>query len=210
MLKYFVILAFAALILMSASTPSIADTYYGNSDAYDLNFYIIVDQSAIEDEQWNDIEPPENVLMNAYKYVSAYKAGLPFHYEENRDSLQITWQIEGFSDTLDYIGYEPVDNCYRFDFSFPVAPHNGDDQESFQGHGVDGDQNIAYARAWALDDALGDAVRAAIIEKYMESDEDIWGAVDGRIVWFDIIQEMRDPDSGNYVVDVNAWIVFDE
>lgn len=178
-----------------------------------VDFPIIVNSSAIEREIWDDTTPPESVLLNAYKVGSGFLKGIPFHYERNRDNLVITWQIEDVPDEIEYSGYSRVDDGYRFDFTIwvPSDTYTTSVQgTSYMGHGVDGDESPAYARVFSLEEALGEAVRTAITMTYNRNNKPVPGILDGRIMWYEINHEGRDPDSGDYVMDIEAWISFDE
>ncbi|HEX9744738.1 MAG TPA: hypothetical protein VGB30_04865 [bacterium] len=201
---------FPAILLMSGGQALSQDT--GRSLADVISFPIIMEQSAVAFETYSQTDPPDNVLLNAYKVASGYLAGIPFHYERSREKCIITWQIEEVPDDLSYEGYERVQGSLQFNFQFTM-PSEIKNQvtggESYEVKGSDGDDSLALARAYAINDALSEAVNSFLYSHYTENNETIPGIVDGRIAWHEITDERRDPISGEYVVELKAWVTVD-
>jgi hypothetical protein len=178
-----------------------------------VEFFIIRDPVSLTLEQWDEVVAPDPVRLSAYQVASGFLAGIPFHFERNRDRLSITEQVDRVVRELEYLGYSREDSCYRFDFACWIPSERYSEARSgriHQGHGVSGEQNLAIARESARKDAMEEAIREAFRVAYTERNEPLPGTIEGRITWYEITHEGRDPDSGDYVVDINAWIQITE
>jgi hypothetical protein len=174
-----------------------------------VDFFVMVDPLSIALETWDDTNPPDTVKMAAYEVASGFLAGVPFHFEANRDRITITQQVDRVAQDLEYKDLDYVEDCIQFNYTVLVpndissAARNG---KSYQGHGVSQQDDIAAARDEAWKQALDEAIRAALSEAYIRQNKPLPGYVDGRIAWYEISSEDRDPESGDYVVDLVAWL----
>jgi len=172
-------------------------------------FHLIYDPLELAFENWDDTNPPDTVKLDAFRIASGYLMGFVFHYEKSRDIIRVFEQVEVYSDQLEYLGYTMENSNYRFDYicmvptSHWLSARSG---KAFQGHGESGYEDDPRARREARNKALDDAIRAYVRDKYVRQGQPIPGVVDGRVKWFDINNELRDPDSGSYIMDVTAWI----
>jgi len=174
-----------------------------------VQFSVIVDPLSIALETWDSNNPPDSVKITAYKMASGFLAGIPFHFERNRNRLSVIEQVDKVSNTMRLTDVTEVEGCLKFDFIVEVpesVAKLAKSGESYKGHGISEEKNLALARENARKEALTEAVRAAITENYTRRNKLIPGVLDGRIAWYEITNEGRDPDSGDYIVDIEAWI----
>ncbi len=178
-----------------------------------IDFFLLYDPLELAFEEWDDTDPPDTVKLDAYRVASGYLNGFPFHYEKNRDRITLFQQVDQVASELEFVGYIRETTHYRFDFTCAIpagtylSARTGD---FYQGHGVSGDESDLVARREAKRLALEEVIRAALTAEFIDNYELIPGVVDGRITWYDIDNEGRDFESGNYVMDVTAWISFEE
>lgn len=207
---------FAAVVLCIAlaRTPSTAQDETPISTNFRVDFTLVYSALGLAFDPWNDEEPPSRVRLDAYRVASGFLAGIPFHFERNRDRLSIFEQVDDATEEMEFKGHrQDILDYYFFDYTVWVpsatydAAHKGN---SVHGHGVSDLEDMAEARSEARMEALEEVVRSAIRSKYTESNELIPGTIDGRIMWYDVDTDGVDPESGSYVFDVTAWVSFDE
>jgi len=180
-----------------------------NEDGERVEFSLYFDTLSLALESWTPDHPPDIVRLDAYKAASGFLAGIPFHYEAGRDRINITEQVDEVADKLEFLGFEDMSGYVRFDYSVTVPAEiasNARKGDISPGHGVSDEENFAVARESARLMALDEAIRTAISVNYIRQNKPIPGIIDGRIAWYNITNEGRDPESGLYVVDVEAWV----
>jgi hypothetical protein len=178
-----------------------------------VSFHLLYDPLDLAFETWDDTEAPDTVKLDAFRIASGYLLGFPFHYERSRDIVTVYEQLEVVTDELQYLGYSEENSYYRFDFVCLVPTDHWTEARSgqaYQGHGESGNEDDPEAIKEAKDNALEEAIRAYIKSQYTDRELPIPGVVDGRIRWFDVNNEMRDSESGSYIMDITAWIESEE
>lgn len=178
-----------------------------------IDFSLTFSSLQLSLETWDNEEEPDSVKIEAYKRASGYLAGIPFHYERNRERMTIIEQVDEYADDLEYTGYRTVDAGYfEFDYTLelPSSIHNrATAGSSVQGHGSSDLEDLAPAREAARIDALKSAARAAIRAEFTEQNKPIPGIIDGRIMWYEVIADEVDSENGLYVYDIEAWVDLD-
>lgn len=179
-----------------------------------IDFTLVFSSLQLLLDTWDDENEPDIVKIEAYKRASGYLAGIPFHYEHNRNRMTIIEEAGRIADDLEYSGYRSeLAGYYQFDYTLWLPSsvyeqaHRG---SSVQGHGVSDLEDSVAAREDARLNALRSAARNAIRTEYTEKNKPIPGVVDGRIMWHEIIVDETDPDNGYYVYDITAWIKISE
>jgi hypothetical protein len=205
--KLFPAFILALLLLIPGGHPS-ARALTGE-DGERVEFSLYIDPLSLAFENWTPDRPPDIVRLDAYKVASGFLAGIPFHYEASRDKISITEQVDEAADKLEFLSVDDMSGYYRFNYAVTVPAEiasNAREGSSSPGHGVNDDESVASARESARLTALDEAIRAAIAVNYIRQNKPIPGVIDGRITWYNITNEGPDPESGFYVVDVDAWV----
>lgn len=211
--KLLVLIIIAGLMFVQIPSTAQDDDEEVQTDRR-VDFTLLYSSLELALESWDEEEPPDFVRLDAYRRASGFLSGIPFHYERNRDRLNIIEQVDEVADELqlnrcrtDEPGY------YYFDYAIWVPSdtyENAKKGTGFEGHGESVLENIADARRQARKDAFEQAFRAALREHYTENNQIIPGTVDGRITWYEIETDEVDFESDTYVVDLTAWISITE
>ena len=209
------ILALIFILLIQAPSNAqlrISDNTPGSIIIVEFSVYFTSLQLALD--TWDDEKEPDSVKIAAYKRASGYLAGIPFHYENNRQRMTINEQVDEYAnEELAYNGYERTDSGYfQFDYTLSVSSdiYNASRRGNpVQGNGISDLEEEVPAREDARLDALRNAARAAIRAEYTEKNKPVPGIVDGRIMWNDIVDDQVDPESGLYTYNIEAWVVLD-
>jgi len=202
------------LVLVGLIGPARSQIEIPDESADTIEFMLIYSSFDLAFDVWTDTEPPDTVILDAYAVASGFLAGIPFHYERNRDRLTIIEQVDAASDSLVFKGHSILDGGYlRFDYELDVKQSDFQDAttgSSYAGHGSCELAALDEARDEARMSAFEEAIRTAITETYTRRNQPIPGVLDGRISWHEIVRDERDPETGNYIFDINAWVKFDE
>ena len=175
-----------------------------------VEFSLYYDPLSLALESWSETKAPDSVKMEAYKAASGFLAGVPFHFEANRNKITITEQVNEVARDLKYLGTSTVEDCRGFNYAITVPSDRvakARTYKSYPGHGLGDEESLAPARESARKQALDEAIRAAMSEAYLRQSKPMPGMLDGRITWYEITNEGRDRESGSYFVDLNAWIL---
>ena len=206
-LKYVILLS-SIIVLFLAPTVGRAQLPT-DAPKETVNFYVVFDSLSLALDTWDAANPPESVKMAAYEVASGFLAGVPYHYKANRDRVSIIQQVDKVANDLKYIGESEESGCVKFQYSVDIPSDTVDSAKigkSYQGKGESDDDNLAVARDAALKEALGDAVKTAISEAFIQKNNPLPGVLDGRITWYEITSEGRDDRGHAYNVEVNAWV----
>jgi hypothetical protein len=117
--------------------------------------------------------------------------------------------VDEVAKDLQFVGTSSIEDCTRFDFAIFVPSQTVDTAQmgaGLQVHGESDEDNLAVARETARKQAMDEAVRTAISQAYLRQNKPLPGSLDGRISWYEISNEGRDPDSGTYTVDMTVWV----
>lgn len=208
------LLFFAIIGLLALQFHSVAQEELPVSSSSKLDFIVAFSDLELAFESWDENKAPDTVRLVAYRVASGFLAGIQFHYERNRDRLTIHEQIENVPDEMEYNGYRnPVSGVYLFDYTIwvPSSVYTSSRRgHSYEGHGVSNLESPVSARREARSNALEEVARAAMRSEYTDSNRLIPGMLDGRITWYEIMRDDVDPESGDYVFDIRAWVSFEE
>jgi hypothetical protein len=210
----FLILCAGLLLIQLPALAQINMTENTSGSGIHIDFTLYFSSLQLALETWDNETEPDSVKLEAYKRASGYLAGIPFHFENNRDRLTIIEQVDKYADeNLEYKGYEIADSgYYAFNYTLTVP---GDVYSlarvgsSIQISGLSDLEDPVLAREEARNDALRNAARAAIRMEYTEKNRPIPGVVDGRIMWYDTVVDQIDPESGLYTYNIEAWVDLD-
>ena len=212
-MRFSCILLAGVMILLVMSVSSTAQEEEEVPLYHPVPFYLLYDPLDLAFETWDDENPPDTVKLDAFSMASGLLHGFRFHYEKTRDRLTIFRQIGILTEEIEFLGYTSEERFLRFDFICMVPTDHYDSARhgnSYQGHGLSGEENLLDAREEAKQLALEDAVRNYLRINFTERGETIPGIVDGRITWIETDNEGRNLESGDYVHDISVWIELSE
>jgi len=179
-----------------------------------VDFVLVYSSLELAFDTWDQEIEPDSVQLDVYRVASGFLAGIPFHYEGNRDKLTVFEQVDEAAHQLEYRGFrDEGTGVFYFDYTVWVpsstrtAARTG---TSYQGHGVSVLEDEAWARRDARSAAFDEAVREAITQQYTERNKLLPGILDGRITWYEVSRDEVDHESGSYVFDIEAWVAFYE
>lgn len=174
-----------------------------------VKFFMLFDSISLALETWDQVTPPDTVKLKAYAVASGYLAGIPYHFEKRRNKISIYEQVDKAATDLTYEGWSRQEDALRFDYMFSVPYavfERATSRAPVKGHGVSELTALAPAREEAKKEALRNAIRNQLNSEFTRKNKPIPGVVDGRITWYEISNEGRDPESGLYFVDIEAYI----
>jgi len=198
-----------ALTILLVGT-ALAQDDSGIESSQRIEFKLVYDSMDLALETWDDENPPDTVLLDAYAVASGYIVGIPWHYEKNRDRLSINEQVDEVADDMELVSYY-LDNAGYYEFQFeawiPSASYaEGRSGEGYQGNGTSELEDYPDAREEAREEAFREAIMAFLRTEYTDRNEQIPGTLDGRINWYEVNQDGLDEENGFYVYDITAWI----
>ncbi|MCX6646558.1 MAG: hypothetical protein NTY09_09395 [bacterium] len=210
----FLIVCAGLLLIQVPSNAQINLTENTPGAGIHIDFTLYFSSLQLALETWDNEKEPDSVKLEAYKRASGYLAGIPFHFENNRDRLTIIEQVDTYAnEELVYKGFQMADSgYYEFNYTLTVL---GDVYSlarvgtSIQVSGLSDLEDSILAREEARNDALKNAARAAIRAEYTDNNKPIPGVVDGRIMWYDTVADQVDPESGLYTYNIDAWVSLD-
>ncbi len=204
----------ALLGLISINTAAVSQIEIPQESTNTIYFMLIYDRLDLAFDVWTETDPPDTVKLDAYAVASGFMAGIPFHYERNRDRLTIIEQVDAASDDLEFLGYTVLDSGHvQFDYKAGITQARYRDAtsgDSIEGHGISDLEALDEAREEARMVAFEEVIRYAMREHYTDRSRIIPGVQDGRISWHEIIRDERDTESGSYIFDITAWVEFEE
>jgi hypothetical protein len=208
------VLTIALLGLVSINTAAVSQIEIPQESSDTLYFMLIYDSLDLAFDVWTETDPPDTVKLDAYAVASGFLAGIPFHYERNRDRLTIFEQVDAASESLEFLGYTVLDSGYvQFNYNVGITQARYQDAtsgDSIDGHGVSDLEALDEARDEARFIAFEEVIRYAMREHYTNRNRTIPGVQDGRVSWYEIIRDERDTESGSYIFDISAWVEFEE